>query len=180
MNKYLPILIALALLAGCKRNEPANPTAADRLFNNGYAIFYGNYYDYLGIPENVLALSLFSPNLSVDTAGYYVGAGTHLVLSDIFISPTDTLLPAGHYTCSDTGEALTFLDGKDYDGNPIGAYMLIVTESGYHTEVLTNGSFDLTYHADTTQIDFTFTRPNGRTYTPTYRGILPTYIQSER
>lgn len=173
----LPLLFAIAInLSSCNERKVVNPVEANTSFNSGYAVFYGNHYDYLDIPQNVMALSLFSPHLSVDTAGYYVGSGTHLVLTDIFVNPSDTILPAGHYTINDDGSEMTFLEGHDFDGNVLGSYMLIVTQSGFLVEILKNGSFDIYYNKDTTFIDFQFTRNNGKTYSPSFKGILPTYI----
>lgn len=170
------LYLVLCTLSGCKKSDPvANPTNASNTFASGYAVFYGSYYDYLGITENVVTLSLLSPNLSIDTAGYYVGTGTNLILTDIFINPSDTFLPQGHYTVNDNGTAMTFLPGKSYDGNVIGAYMLIITDTGYSTEILPEGDFDLTTKGDSVFIDFNFKRTNNKTYTPSFKGVLPMY-----
>ena len=176
--RHITVLItAVLLLCCCKNNGTViDPTEANLSFSSGYAVFYGDYYNYLNIQNNVLGLSLLSPRLSIDSAGYYVGSGTHLILTDIFVNPADTLLPVGHYTVSDEGTAMTFLDGYDFDGNILGAYMLLISESGYKIDVLKNGYFDVEYSKDTTIIDFHFTRSNGKTYSPTFKGILPTYI----
>lgn len=173
------IIIALILCVhaiSCKQqNAPKDVSIASTSFTSGYTVFYGNYYDYINIPENVVGMSLLSSHLSIDSAGYYVGTGTNLMLTDIFIEPTDTMLPDGQYTASDAGTAKTFLFGKSFDGNPIGAYMLIITETGYTTELLTDGSFELNTVGDSVFIDFNFKRANGKAYTPTFKGVLPMY-----
>ncbi len=175
-KRYCFLVLIAALLIGCKHTEqPSDKTLASNVFNSGYSAFYGSYYDYLGIQENVVSMTLFSPNLTVDTAGYYVGTGTNLILSDIFLSPSDTLLPDGRYVASDSAAAFTFLRGQTFDDNPLGAYMLIITETGYSVEVLTEGSFELQTLGDSVLIDFNFKRTNGKTYAPTFRGVLPMY-----
>ncbi len=170
------LLLTLFTLLGCKKTDPVvNPTTAGNTFESGYSVFYGSYYDYLGIQENVVTLSLLSPNLSIDTAGYYVGTGTNLILTDVFISQVDTFLPTGHYTADDNGLAMTFLPGKSYDGNVNGAYMLIISDTGYSTEILPDGYFDLTTKGDSIFINFSFKRSNNKIYTPSFKGLLPMY-----
>jgi len=173
---YISCLFISAMIISCKHAEqPKNNSLASNLFTYGYCVFYGSHYDYLDIKENVVAMSLFSPSLAVDSAGYYVGTGTNLLISDIFLAPSDTLLPNGSYSATDSASAFTFLRGQSFDGNPIGAYMLVVTESGYTVEVLTDGTFELQNFGDSVRIDFDFTRSNGKSYTPSFKGLLPMY-----
>ncbi len=177
MKKHtLYILVLLIIFSGCKKTSSVSNTAvADNSLTHGYALFYGDHYNYIDITENVVGLSLFSKFLSTDSAGYYVGNGTRLVVTDIFTSPSDTLLPQGGYTANDNHSPMTFLKSKSYEGNRVGAYIVIVGATGYTTETLTDGAFELQYKRDTVIITFDFKRENGTSYQPVYKGLLPMY-----
>jgi len=95
------------------------------LYTWGYAEFYGAYYTQYGNSNNVISLSFFSDSLSVNNIGSLVGTGQYLFLEDVFIAKTDTLLPVGTYTISNSGSVFTVAPGKndtiDNEVYPIGA-----------------------------------------------------------
>jgi hypothetical protein len=115
MKVHNPIILALTLLlasCGGQLNPPyvynTNPK-----YTWGYTEFYGNYYSNFGNKNNVISLSLFTDSLKANILGELTGVGQYLFLEDVFVSKTDTLLPTGTYTISNSGQPLTVAPGKN-------------------------------------------------------------------
>lgn len=169
MTRKLPIFLLL-LLTACQHTPyvPTQRVASD--FNRCYIQYHGAYYD--SIAANVLSLDLYSTGLDLDSTGYMQGTGTNLYLSDVFVPLTDTVLPAGVYTADTTGSVMTFLPGKDFEGNPTGTYILQVTDSRVSSITLcTDSTMTVAYDRDTLDIQFRLRKTDGRIYTAHYRGI---------
>jgi hypothetical protein len=129
MKKIILLLSVFACLFASCKYEPvvlytynANPK-----YSWGYVEFFGKEYADYGITNNVLSVSLFSDSLSIDSVGSLQGLGQFLFLEDVYVAPTDTLLPVATYTISNSHEAYTVSPGKnDTVGAeifPIGAYI---------------------------------------------------------
>lgn len=156
MKRKIGFSILLFLLLGmwssCEKKAPLAQFAYEKnpQFVWGYAQFYGNYYANYDIPSNVLSLHLFTEGLTVQE-GKLIGKGQYLVLSDVFIQPTDTLLPIGAYTTSDKGEPMTYFGGKSFKVNrenlPTGAYLNYLT-----SHVINNKTAIFTSSAVTVQL----------------------------
>jgi len=128
-NHNLSIILLAGLLASCVGVQPNPPYVynTNPTYSWGYAEFYGAYYANYGNNDNVISLSLFSDSLKINDIGSLVGIGQYLFLEDVFIAPTDTLLPNGTYTISDSGLPFTVSPGKndtvDNEVYPIGAFI---------------------------------------------------------
>lgn len=156
----------------------------------GYIDYYGDYYSNYGLDENVLTLNLLTDKLSTDSNGSLQGTGEYLVLSDIFISSHDTLLPTGTYTVVDTITEVapyTLLAGNSYtestssDTTPFGAYIYYFenTESRNTIKYITDGSFTVTQENDTTyNFTFDFTTKDKKNLKGTFSGVLYHYDES--
>ncbi len=113
-KQFISIISLLSILISCKGPEPSSAY----VYNNnphyafGYADFYGAYYlTENGNKNNTISLSLFSDSLKIDDQEGLVGYGQYLFLEDIFLSPTDTLLPTGTYTINEQGTPFTVWPG---------------------------------------------------------------------
>ncbi len=177
MKKLLYITILLACLVGCTRSREVNPqTASDTKLDKGRCIFYGDYYAEEGITHNVVDMDLLSKHLSYDSVGRIVGTGTNLYISDIFIHPTDTLLPEGTYFADSTAKRQTFLPGMNYEGGVSGAYLLHITDNAVQKIILIEeGKFTLRYEGNMTHIEFDLKTDTRETYKGTFQGVLPMY-----
>lgn len=169
MTRKFPIFLLL-LLTACQHTTyvPTQRVASD--FNRCYIQCHGAYYD--SIAANVLSLDLYSAGLDLDSTGYMQGTGTNLYLSDVFVPLTDTVLLPGVYTADTTGSVMTFLPGKDFEGNPTGTYILQVTDNKVGSITLcTDSTMTVAYDRDTLDIRFRLRKTDGRIYTAQYRGI---------
>lgn len=176
-SKYICIFLVLLCIAGCKKENKNEPTISSATeFDKAYASFYGAHYAADGIENNVVAIDLYSPKLGLNEEGYIEGTGTNLYVSDIFLAPTDTLLPATTYKADTTAAPLTFLAGVEYEGNITGAYLLdIVDNEVSRITLLTEGQFSLQYKGDSVQMSFSMQTHDGRKYAATMRGVMPMY-----
>jgi len=150
-NLQLLFILFAGLLVSCKAYEPAPPYVynSNPHYTWGYAEFYGDYYSQYGIKNNTLSLSLFSDSLKINDQGALEGTGQYLFLEDVFVAPTDTLLPVGKYTISKTEAAypMTFYAGKndtiDSEVYPIGAYISYYEENSAKStmKLISDGTF---------------------------------------
>ncbi len=181
--KRIVYIVSLALcLVGCEKpqSEEDNPTKSETVLDKGRCIFYGDYYAEEGITYNVVDMDLLSKNLSYDSVGRIVGTGTNLYFSDIFIHPTDTLLPAGTYLADTTAARHTFLPGMDYEGGVSGAYLLHIVDNAVTKIILIEkGKFTLQYEGQNTHINFDLITTTGQAYKGTFDGELPMYALEE-
>lgn len=132
---YLYILCFIFLLQSCERREifeykyEKNPQ-----YSWGYAEFWGSQYAHYGLENNVLSLHAFTDSLSLTDDGYLTGFGQYLVLNDIFVSPSDTIFPAGTYEVADTVAIFTIAPGEVYDEegvkyDNVGAYIYYIEKN---------------------------------------------------
>jgi len=168
--KKIGLILLPVLLAACTPKNPVTPTVLATELTQGILAFYGAYYQ--GLPQNVVALDLYSKDLTFDSLGYIRGSGTNLYLSDIFLPLTDKTPAEGVYRCDTTGAEGTFLPGMDFDGNPTGTYLLQIANNAISRIILcSDSSFVLTREGDTTDIRFNLM--SGRQqYKVHYRGVL--------
>ncbi len=110
---YFTILL-FSLFISCTNNEPKEPYLYEKnpQYTWGYAVFYGDYYIEYGNENNVLSISLFTNGLGINENNYLIGPGQYLYLEDVFVTPTDTLLPDGIYTIDKSGESFTISPGE--------------------------------------------------------------------
>ncbi len=112
-NIFLVLVTIGFLLSSCKGTDPVPPYVyeANPHYSFGYAEFFGAYYAAYKNPNNVVSLSLFSDSLSINNLGNLVGFGQYLFLEDVFVAPTDTILPLTTYTIDDSGLPNTVAPG---------------------------------------------------------------------
>lgn len=176
-SHYLLLCVGL-LLATCK--ETNTPTEKDKTlttpFTQGYALYYGSYYSYMGIDTPVFELDLYTEQLGLDTAGQYTGKGTNLYLSDIFTPATgDTLLPAGTYTIDTayTYRPYTIMAGRSLGGFPAGSYATTVSDMSVSYDYITTGQMTVEYLSNDIVLTFDLRTHNGNRINNHYKGRLP-------
>ena len=176
MRRNLYILTVLALVfTVCKPNQPSVYRGLPKEYKVAYEQIYGHCYD--SLPEvAVVALDLYSEGLELDKDNHIKGTGYNLYLSDIFVP--DSLLEMGSYRSDTTGQAFTFLPGRDYEGYPHGMYILNIEEDKVlHIQVLDSGSF--VYRNDSLLFTLYFRNTYGgrATYNCTFHGELIPWLK---
>lgn len=172
----LSILWAL-LLSSCGNslNEPTKAITLRQAFTNGYAVYYGSYYDYLGIDAHVFELDLYTEGLGIDSTGQYTGTGYNLYITDIFSLGKDTLLTDGIYSI-DTLNNYTegsIIGGESYGGIPGGAQLISVSATGISYDYIVDGKMEARTQNDTTILDFKMKTRQGNYIENQFKGILP-------
>lgn len=148
-NHLSLILLSVILLASCKSYEPNAPYVYETNphYYLGYEEFYGAYYSNYGIKNNTFSLSLFSDSLKFDDKGQLTGFGQYLYLEDVFMAPTDTLLPLGTYRVNTTGNVFSFYAGRndtiDAEVYTKGAYIYYIEQNSAKStlKLITDGYF---------------------------------------
>lgn len=170
------MMILLLCFTQCKDPIKVNKTAQESNYDKGQVTFYGAYYATNGIEQNVVSLDIYSKDLSLDSAGYMVGTGVNLYISDIFLPQQDTMLVESSYIMDTTGRAFTFIPGVNFDGTISGAYILTVTDGSLvNTEIFEDGSFQVGYKGDSVLIEFLLKKESGEKYAANFKGELPYY-----
>jgi hypothetical protein len=182
------ILLSSCLLASCNNYEPTSLYVynANPLYTWGYAEFYGAYYEQYGIKNNTISLSLFSDSLKVNDQNVLEGTGQYLFLEDVFVSPTDTLLPDGIYKISKTEAAdpMTFYAGQndtiDSEVYPIGAYISYYEENTAKStyKLISDGTFTVSRRGTNYSITCDFVTSDSLKLKGSFNAILPHIDQS--
>jgi hypothetical protein len=157
-NFTLLIFILAGLMTSCGGGQlnPQYVYEKNPQYTWGYAEFYGAYYfTENSNKNNVLSISLFTNSLKINNAGSLTGLGQFLILEDVFISPTDTILPVGNYTVNNSGLPFTVAPGKndtvDNDVFPIGATISYYEENSAKStlKIISSGSLKVSLQNDT-------------------------------
>lgn len=180
LRKLSISMLLLLVLVGCERKEPPTPYVynSNPTFSMGNALFYGKYYDNYNTPNNVVELNLFTKKLKMINKKPQ-GTGHYLVLPDIFIPPTDTLMPTGKYVVSETRDAFTFLPGKKFVDTRqtihSGAYVYFLEPDPSQSKIayVTSGEFDVIAINDSLyDIKVNFILDKKDKFTATFRNTL--------
>lgn len=190
---FFPSLIVV-LLASCNGTTSSLSYVyqTDPQYTWGFAEFFGSYYSNYSIPENVVALNLFSDGLGIDTTeNSLTGYGQYLILEDVFINSTDTFLAEGTYTAVDTItdiKPFTFLSGKAFeeksssDEISSGAYIYYLEENDSKSTIkyIASGTFTVTYDYEngTSTITCDFVTTDKTELKGTFTGSLVYYDES--
>jgi len=158
-------LSLLFLFSSCEKKEPFVYDYEDEpIYTWGYADFWGDFYQAYRVKENVLSLSLFTKKLAVDSlSGNLKGTGQYLYLEDIFVAPSDTLLPEGTYTVSTSTGPFNIAPGKELeiDGQKfeVGAFVYFVEPNELYTlsKFISSGTMKVVDAGLFTRIEFNFT-----------------------
>lgn len=172
MKKHLLYIAIILLAISCRpSNNPTIPTVvkADSIFTKLNIQAHGDYYH---SQHQVYSIDLLSDGLDFDSAGYIVGSGYNLYLSDIFAaSDCTTHLPAGTYTMDSTAKEMTFLHGMHFDGDVTGTYLLDVKENQIQRIILfTGGTMTVDYINEDTILEFNLYLSDSTIYRASYTG----------
>lgn len=156
--RNLTLLALFIVLIGCKPSlEGEYYYETNPEYTQGLEYFYGSYYAKYANSNNVAKLLLFTKGLALQADNKITGFGQYLVLSDVFIPASDTLLPVGVYTISESKEAFTALPGKIFKSVDLGGRDYLTGASLHYrepadgkskTELITGGSFTLKLSAE--------------------------------
>lgn len=157
-------LSLLLLFSSCEKKEPfVYEYEKNPVYTWGYADFWGDFYSAYRVQENVLSLSVFTNDLSVDSAsGNLKGIGQYLFLEDIFVTPSDTLLPNGTYTVSESTGPFSIAPGKvlEIDGQKfeVGAFVFFVEKNELYTitKFVSSGTMKVLNAGHYTRVNFNF------------------------
>ncbi len=187
MKHFLLVTIAISLtLIACEKPEvkeyeyEKNPQ-----YSWGYAEFWGAYYAEYSNNNHVLSLSLFTDSLEINQESKLTGFGQYLYLEDIFIAPSDTLLPAGVYVVNDSGNPFTIAAGEEieYDGDKynVGAMINYVEKNSTNDirKFITGGKMTVYQIGEKTLIICDFKLADGTELKGRYEALLPYFDQSE-
>ncbi len=181
-NKILILILILFSIAGCKPADAPVPYQynVSPEFTWGFADFYGNYYSHYGIRNNVISLHLFTDKLKINDENKLDGTGQYLIIEDIFSAPSDTLLPAGTYQMSQTGEPYSFFAGKKFEDNreaiPSGTYMYYIESDPTKSKIVyvTDGTMNASASEDGVyDIRCSFILDGKTELKGTFRSVLP-------
>jgi hypothetical protein len=182
-NPFLPILLFICLLTSCSGGQLDSPYVynSDPNYSWGYTEFFGNYYGSYGNKNNVISLSLFSDSLKTNDIGNVIGTGQYLFLEDIYVSKTDTLLPAGTYIVNDSGLPFTVSPGKkDTIDNEVyqqGTYISYLESNSINSTIklITSGSFVVSVQGLRYNIVFDLKTADSNVLKGRFTGQLPNY-----
>lgn len=162
-------------------NEPTNNVTLRQPFTNGYSVYYGTYYDYLGIDAHVFELDLYTEGLGLDSTGQYVGTGQNLYMTDIFSIGSDSLLAEGNYTIDTLYQYTTgsVLGGASYGGIPGGALLINISSTGINYDYIKSGTMEVKYRNDSVLIAFKLQTQQGTQIENQYNSKLPQFNMSK-
>lgn len=177
----LLILFLPILLSSCNGGDPPVPYVynTNPLYTWGYAQFYGAEYIDYGNNNNILSVSLFSDSLSINKEGALEGTGQYLFLEDVYIAPTDTMLPVQTYTISDSHEPYTVSPGKndtvDAQVFQIGATISYYEENASKSKLklIKEGSFTVTRFGSYHTINCNFKTDDKKVLKGSFTAKLP-------
>lgn len=175
------------LLIGCRpqTNRPDQATFAKDM-HTAYLQYFGAYYAEEGLPQVVCALDCYSDGLKLNKKGIMEGSGTNLYISDIFLpaeqasAPGVTMLPEGEYAADTSGNAMTFLPGKTFEGQITGAYLLRIEDDQLvNYTILPTGKLQVSYVGDTVVLHVEAVTAQKQAYTADFRGVMVFQDQSK-
>lgn len=171
MKKYLHIVVLLLTAACTPHIQPPQPafSQVDSVYTEADIRTYGDYYN---SGHQVYVVDLLSNGLDYDSAGYIIGSGCNLYLSDIFVRKDDSIcLPVGTYHMDSTAQNMTFLRGMYFEDNITGTYLLEIKENQIQRITLFyGGKMTIDYEDGDTIFDFHLYTKDSVLYHATYHG----------
>lgn len=171
MKTYWLIIITLLIVA-CKPKD--NPTVSptvplDSIYTSGH---FTNHKDYYNSQHQVYDFDMLSDGLHFDSAGYIVGTGCNLCLSDVFVHKDCTSIPSGKYKMDSIAKEMTFLRSRDFEDNHLtGTYLLEIKENLINRIILfTSGEMTIDYNDGDTIMNFMLYTADSSKYCATYIG----------
>jgi hypothetical protein len=182
LNKSRLLLISLLAFMSCNPIPTYEPYeySTDPVYTQVKIESFGNYFEKNNIPSSVFSMTLLTSKLT-ESDGSLSGTGQRLYFENIFAPSNDSILPAGTYTASETGDSFTFYPGsiKQIDnisystGTSIDFKEKQVSKN--KTQLIINGSFYLSYLHDSLLISFDMQTQDGINLKGYYKGKNPKY-----
>jgi hypothetical protein len=182
---FMMTLVVIALVSCEKPEVKEYEYETNPKYGWGYAEFWGDYYAEYMNTNNVLSLSLFTDSLDVDQDGNLIGFGQYLYLEDVFIAPTDTLIPAGVYNVDVSGDPFSIAPGEEYeyDGDKYNGgamiYYVEKDEAKSKTVFITGGTMTVSISGEKTVVDCNFILENDSILKGRFSNQLPHFDSSE-
>lgn len=181
MRLLFKILTLVFVLTACKPDEPVAKYQyeAKPHYSWGYVEYFGAYFADYKNTNNVLSLSLFSDSLKLNDKAELSGLGQYLYVEDIFVSPSNMILPEGDYVSSTSEKPFTFYPGQKYPVDDvtvdIGAFMYFIEKNKSFTAMkhVTHGSFNVKIIDNKHVITCNFVLSDSSKVEGTYTGELP-------
>ncbi|MCR5050094.1 MAG: hypothetical protein K6A36_03325 [Paludibacteraceae bacterium] len=171
---YILFLVVVLYMPSCNKYPTEKRNGVPTEYTEAWLEIYDHCYD--SIENNVVALDLYSAELTLDKDHHMKGTGYNLYISDIFVS--DSLLASGIYHSDTTAQAYTFLPGRAFEDTPTGMYLLYVENDQLMSiQLLDSGTIvvrDTTDHLTDLQMTFYYRNAYGNkvTYETHYQGAL--------
>lgn len=187
--KLFPIITSLFFLVmvSCQRPEVAEYVyEKNPQYGWGYVEFWGPYYAQYGNMNHVLSVHLFTDSLEVNAENSnLVGFGQYLMLEDVFVHPTDSILPEGVYTVSESGEPFTLAPGEqvvfDNEKYDVGALIYYMERNNDFStrKWISSGTMTVQYTSNKFRIICDFILSDGQELKGTFQQELPHFDMSE-
>jgi hypothetical protein len=182
MVKKLAVILIVGCFVSCEPTPVFSPYTytTDPVYTKAYAEFFGNYYAKDSIPSSVFTVTFLSNGLT-NTNGILSGTGQRLYLENVFANPTDTILPAGTYSVSTTGNSFSFYPGSttviDKQSYTLGAYIDYRESNASRNRIklISKGSFTVSYENGIMKLQSNMVTSDSTKITGTFSG-KPTYI----
>ena len=180
-HKYLLTLALIVALLACTQtsNTPHqnNNFTMNTPFTQARAVYYGPFYEDMGLSTQVFEMEFFTQGLSLDSMGYLVGTGYHLYITDLFALTSDSIPPQDTYTVDSInyGQPQTIMPGKRIGDFLIGAQLTHVGQEFITSHLLTQGTLQLQWTNDTAHICINMSTPNKDKVQTYFVGKLPIY-----
>jgi len=182
----LAIVVTIMTFVSCKDNTPNQPYQYELNpdYTWGYVVFYGDYYaDYLNA-NNVLTVNLFTDSLKINDQNELSGYGQYLFLEDVFVAPSDTLLPEGIYRVEKSGEPFTIAPGiNDTIDNQV--YTLGAVINYYESnplkstqKLIVGGTMTVSRHGENFSLNCDFVLQDSLKLKGSFSGSLPHFDES--
>jgi hypothetical protein len=182
----LAIVVTIMTFVSCKDNTPNQPYQYELNpdYTWGYVVFYGDYYaDYLNA-NNVLTVNLFTDSLKINDQNELSGYGQYLFLEDVFVAPSDTLLPEGIYRVEKSGEPFTIAPGiNDTIDNQV--YTLGAVINYYESnplkstqKLIVGGTMTVSRHGENFSLNCDFVLQDSLKLKGNFSGMLPHFDES--
>lgn len=183
-NTYTYIFLTLCFMGMCAcsgdNNQPQvnKHFTMDTPFAEANAIYYGPFYQDLGITSHVFEMEFYTEGLTIDSLGNLTGTGYHLYITDLFAQTTDSIPPQGTYTIDSInyGQPFTIMPGKKFTAElAVGAQLTHVGSEFISTYLLDTGTLTLQWQGDTAHVKLDMLTTSQDKLQTEFYGALPVY-----
>lgn len=181
LHHYIALMLVIIGMMACSGTQTKphlnNSVNMDMPFTQAYAIYYGPFYEDIGIESHVFEMAFYTEGLAIDSAGYLVGTGYHLYVTDLFAVTSDSIPPQGSYHIDSInyGNPFTMMPGKRMGDFSTGVELTQVGNEYISTHLMTDGTLQLQWQGDTAHIQISMRTDNNGKVESSYTGKLPIY-----